>query len=83
MAQNKETKRLQHIHEHKKEQKRSRPVKMLWRLFWIGVIVFNLVIIMINFGLLGYMPSMKELENPSSALSSEGSRGADAAAPPY
>ena len=71
MAQNKETKRLQHIHEHKKEQKRSRPVKMLWRLFWIGVIVFNLVIIMINFGLLGYMPSMKELENPSSALSSE------------
>ena len=26
---------------------------------------------MINFGMLGYMPSMKELENPSSALSSE------------
>lgn len=26
---------------------------------------------MMNFGLLGYMPSMKELENPSSALSSD------------
>jgi len=71
MSQNKETKRIKHIHEHKKQTKRSRPVRFLWRLFWIGVIVFNLLIIMINFGLLGYMPSMKELENPSSALSSE------------
>jgi len=71
MAQNKETKRIQHIHEHKKESRRSKPVRILWRTFWIGVILFNLLIIMINFGLLGYMPSMKELENPSSALSSE------------
>ncbi|HRO44152.1 MAG TPA: biosynthetic peptidoglycan transglycosylase, partial [Flavipsychrobacter sp.] len=71
MAQKKETKRIKHIHQHKKQSQRSKPVRMLWRVFWIGVIVFNLLIIMVNLGLLGYMPSMKELENPSSALSSE------------
>lgn len=71
MSQNKETKRLKHIHRHKKEKKSSRPVRILWYCFWGGLIAFNLLIVMINFGLLGYMPSMKELENPSSALSSE------------
>ncbi|RYY19051.1 MAG: hypothetical protein EOO04_22765, partial [Chitinophagaceae bacterium] len=72
--EHKEAQRLQHIHKtHKKGKKTtgSKPVRILWRTFWIGVIAFNLVIIMINLGLLGYMPSMKELENPSSALSSE------------
>ncbi len=49
----------------------KRRVKLLWRVFFIGIISFNLLIIMMNFGLLGYMPSMKELENPSSALSSD------------
>ena len=79
MAQNKdkgaphskETKRLQHVHAHKRANERRNPVRLLWRVFWIGIIAFNLIIIMINFGLLGYMPSMKELENPNSALSSE------------
>lgn len=71
MAQNKDTQRLQHIHRHQKTKKASSKVRTLWRIFWVGVIAFNLLIIMINFGLLGYMPSMKELENPSSALSSE------------
>ena len=51
--------------------KRNLAVRLLWRVFWVGVIAFTLLIVMINFGLLGYMPSMKELENPSSALSSE------------
>ncbi len=46
-------------------------VRLLWRTFWIGLIAFNLLIIAINLGLVGYMPSMQELENPSSALSSE------------
>lgn len=46
-------------------------IRWLWRLFLIGIIAFNLIIALINFGLLGYMPSMRELENPSSALSSE------------
>ena len=49
----------------------KRRVKLLWPVFFIGIIAFNLLIIMMNFGLLGYMPSMKELENPSSALSSD------------
>jgi len=49
----------------------TRPVRILWRVFWGGVILFNLLILLINLGLLGYMPSMNELENPSSALSSD------------
>ena len=55
----------------KKPVRRKRSVRTLWRVFWIGVIAFNVLIIAINLGLLGYMPSMEELENPSSALSSE------------
>lgn len=50
---------------------RKRSVRLLWRAFGMGILLFNLMIILINFGILGYMPSMKELENPSSALSSE------------
>lgn len=50
---------------------KKRSVKLLWKAFWIGVVAFNLLIIFINLGWLGYMPSMKELENPSSALSSD------------
>ena len=46
-------------------------MRLLWRTFWIGILVFVLMITMINFGMMGYMPSMKELENPSSSLSSE------------
>jgi penicillin-binding protein 1A len=49
----------------------KRSVRILWRVFWGGVIVFNLLILMINWGWLGYMPSMHELENPSSALASD------------
>ena len=54
-----------------KKKSSNKAVRILWRTFWIGLVTFNLLIIFINFGLLGYMPSMKELENPSSALSSE------------
>lgn len=52
-------------------KKRNWAVRLLWRLFFIGLVVFVLIILAINFGMLGYMPSMRELENPSSALSSE------------
>lgn len=44
---------------------------MLWRIFLIGFVSFNLIILAANMGWLGYMPSMKELENPTSALSSD------------
>jgi penicillin-binding protein 1A len=46
-------------------------VRILWRVFWMVVISFNLLIILANSGLLGYMPSMRELENPSSAIASD------------
>ncbi len=49
----------------------KRSVRILWGLFFAGVILFNLLILFINMGLLGYMPSMNELENPSSALASD------------
>lgn len=55
----------------KKPTQEKKSIRRLWRAFWVGVIAFNLIIIAINLGLLGYMPSMKQLENPSSALASE------------
>jgi len=53
------------------KHKPKRSVRILWRLFGIGVALFVLLIVAANIGLLGYMPSMKELENPSAALSSD------------
>ncbi len=50
---------------------KSRAVRILWRLFIGGFALFVLLILAINWGLLGYMPSIKELENPSSAIASE------------
>jgi penicillin-binding protein 1A len=49
----------------------SRSVKILWRVFLGGLAFFVLLITIISLGWLGYMPSMKELENPQSAVSSE------------
>lgn len=49
----------------------SRVTKLLWRLFFGGLILFVLLIVAINLGLLGYMPPMKELENPDSAVASQ------------
>ncbi|MGN6476487.1 MAG: transglycosylase domain-containing protein [Flavipsychrobacter sp.] len=55
----------------KNQYRTKRRVKILWRVFFIGVVACNLLIIAMNLGWLGYMPSMKELENPDSALSSD------------
>src|SRR5262245_53123200 len=49
----------------------KRAVKILWRTFFIGVGAVVLIILLANFGALGEMPSMEELENPSASLSSE------------
>lgn len=46
-------------------------IKWMWRLFFAGIGLFVLMIVLINFGLMGYMPSMKELENPNSAQASD------------
>lgn len=49
----------------------SRSVKILWRVFLGAFAFFILLVTAISLGWLGYMPSMKELENPQSAVSSE------------
>jgi len=49
----------------------KRAVRILWILFAFFVLSFGLLIVMINNGLVGYMPSMAELENPQSWLSSD------------
>lgn len=49
----------------------SRPAKIVWRIFLGGLALFILLISAISLGWLGYMPSMKELENPESSVASE------------
>lgn len=49
----------------------QRSVKLLWRVFFIGLGVFVLIIMLINWGVFGYMPSLHDLENPQAALASE------------
>lgn len=49
----------------------KRSVKILWRLFFGGLILFALLLLSANFGLLGKMPSVTELENPEADLASE------------
>jgi Membrane carboxypeptidase/penicillin-binding protein len=48
-----------------------RLIKFLWIMLLMGILGFNLLIFLINAGLLGYMPKMSELENPKSSLASE------------
>lgn len=49
----------------------KKSVKILWRLFWIGFISVVLIITLANFGVLGPMPSIEELQNPSASVSSQ------------
>lgn len=49
----------------------SRATKILWRLFFSGLILFALLVTAIDLGLLGYMPPIKELENPENAIASQ------------
>jgi penicillin-binding protein 1A len=46
-------------------------VKWFWRLYFAGIISFLGLIVAINFEACGEMPSLKELENPSSMQASE------------
>lgn len=50
---------------------KKRVIIALWILFFSGIGIFLLLILFINLGWMGYMPSMKELENPKSALASD------------
>ncbi len=49
----------------------KRPVRIFWRIFLFGFGAFVLLIALANFGVLGKMPSLKDLENPSILQSSE------------
>jgi penicillin-binding protein 1A len=46
-------------------------VKILWRLFFIGLGLFVLVVLLADFGVFGTMPSIEELQNPSASLASQ------------
>ncbi len=49
----------------------SRSVKILWRIFFGGIAFVILLLMAINFGLFGKMPSVQQLENPEADLASE------------
>ncbi len=46
-------------------------VKWFWRLYFAGIVSFLSLIVAVNFEACGEMPSLKELENPSSMQASE------------
>ncbi len=48
-----------------------RSVKILWRIFFIGLALVILLFICANGGVFGKMPSLQELENPEADLASE------------
>lgn len=49
----------------------SRSVKLYWKIFLYSVAGFILLLMLINFGVFGKMPSLAQLENPSIMLASE------------
>src|SRR4051812_3667011 len=46
-------------------------VRILWKVFFGGLLLFILILLCANFGLFGRMPSITELENPEAVLASE------------
>lgn len=55
----------------KTKSRAKRSVRILWRTVISLFILFIVLVVAINYGLVGYMPSMNDLENPQSALSSD------------
>ena len=49
----------------------TKPVKILWKVFLIGLGFVLLLFVAASFGLFGKMPSLQELENPEADLASE------------
>lgn len=49
----------------------KRSVKILWRLFLVGMVSVVILFLCANFGVFGKMPSVAELENPEADLASE------------
>jgi len=49
----------------------SKTVKLFWKIFILGWLIFIVFLFAVNWGLFGKMPSLAELENPSMLSSSE------------
>jgi penicillin-binding protein 1A len=52
-------------------RKSTRAIRALWIAFVLMLVGFVSLVIAINHGVVGYMPSLAELENPQSAISSD------------
>ena len=63
------SKRIEKVGGKPRTMKRS--VRTLWIIFIAMLVSFTLLILAINHGMVGYMPSLAELENPQSAISSD------------
>jgi penicillin-binding protein 1A len=46
-------------------------VSIFWKIFFTGLVAFFIFLAMINYGVFGPLPSLKDLENPSIMLASE------------
>jgi len=56
----------------KKENKTMKTsVRILWRVFFGGILLVLLIFTLANFGAFGKMPSLEDLENPEADLASE------------
>jgi penicillin-binding protein 1A len=49
----------------------SKPVRIFWRIFFWGFGAFILLLLMINWGWLGAMPDLEDIENPTASLASQ------------
>ena len=49
----------------------TKSVRIFWRVFFIGIGAFILLLFLINWGLFGKMPSLAQLENPAITLATE------------
>lgn len=49
----------------------TRPVRIFWRICLYGLLAVVLLLVLINLGVFGKMPSLAQLENPSITLASE------------
>lgn len=50
---------------------KKRAVHIVWKVFFLGFAAFLLLIVFANFGLLGKMPTIEDIQNPSASLSSQ------------
>jgi penicillin-binding protein 1A len=63
---------LQKQQAHAFENKRmKKSVKILWRIFFAGILLVALIILLANWGALGKMPSIADIENPTASLASQ------------